>query len=188
MRFVIYKIFKAIYLYFYKCLTKKIESMSLVVKINRSFFPSFVGGFFDNDLALTSNLFGFNRGLLNSLNATMPSVNITEDEKSFRIELAAPGLEKKDFQVVAENGKLTISSKKEKETKEEKENYCRREYSYNSFSRSFQLPENSLPDKIGSKYENGILKFAEYKNGVLILTLPKKELTITNSKKEIKFF
>lgn len=106
----------------------------------------------------------------------VPSVNITENAKEFKIEMAAPGLERKDFKVEVENGVLCISSEKEEESKEEKKNYTRREYSYNSFSRSFTLPDNSLPDKINAKYENGVLN----------ITLPKKEVTVSKPAKEIK--
>lgn len=148
--------------------------MSLVVKRNGNLFPSLVSDFFDTDLELAPNFFGLGKNLFNG-NGTLPSVNITEDDKAFTFKLAAPGLEKKDFKVETDNGMLTISSKKEKESKEEKENYCRKEYSYSSFSRSFQLPDNSLPEKIDAKYENGELK----------LTLPKKEVTVSKPKKEI---
>ena len=92
------------------------------------------------------------------------------------VELAAPGLEKKDFKIELENQVLTVSSEKEEEKKEETKNFKRREFSYNSFSRSFQLPEDVLSDKIDAKYENGILK----------LSVPKKEVTVSKPKKEIK--
>jgi HSP20 family protein len=150
--------------------------MSLLVKRNGNLFPGLVSDLFDADLALRPSLFDFDRDLFKGLRASVPSVNITEDENSFKFELAAPGLDKKDFKVEADNGILTISSEKEKENTEENENYCRREFSYNSFSRSFQLPDNSLPDKIDAKYENGVLK----------LTLPKKEVSVAKPKKEIK--
>lgn len=150
--------------------------MSLLVKKNGSSFPNLVSDFFDTDLAFRPSLFDFGGSLISGLSATAPSVNIAEDEKSFKFELAAPGLEKKDFKVETDNGTLTISSEKEKESKEDRENYRRREFSYSCFSRSFQLPENSLPEKIEAKYENGVLR----------LTLPKKEMTISKPKKEIK--
>lgn len=150
--------------------------MSLLVKRNESLFPNLVSDFFDTDLALRPSLFDFDGGLLKGFRNNLPDVNITEDEKNFKFELAAPGLEKKDFKVETDNGVLTISSEKEKESKEERENYFRREFSYRGFMRSFQLPENSLPEKIDAKYENGILR----------LTLPKKEITISKPKKEIK--
>lgn len=126
----------------------------------------------------------FNSGLLDfdgdfpsiDLSVSLPSVNVTEDEKQFKLELAAPGLERKDFKVEVDNGLLCICSEKEEEKKEEKKNYTRREYSYKGFSRNFTLPENCLADKIDAKYENGILN----------ITLPKKEVTVTKAAKEIK--
>lgn len=110
------------------------------------------------------------------LASRVPSANIVENGKDFKIELAAPGMAKKDFKVSVENGVLNISAEKEEEMKEEKKNYTRREYSYNSFSRSFRLPENCLPEKIDAKYDNGILH----------LSIPKKELTVSKPVKEIK--
>jgi HSP20 family protein len=145
--------------------------MSLLVKRNGNFFPSVINDLFDTDL-LSPELFNFE----GSLPSRIPSVNITEGDKNFKIELAAPGFDKKDFKVETDNGMLTISSEKEKEEKEDTENYRRREFSYSSFRRSFQLPENSIQDKIEAKYENGVLK----------LTLPKKEISISKPKKEIK--
>lgn len=126
----------------------------------------------------------FNSGLLDfdgdfpsiALSVSLPSVNVTEDDKQFKLELAAPGLEIKDFKVEVDNGVLCICSEKEEEKKEEKKNYTRREYSYKGFSRNFTLPENCLADKIDAKYENGILN----------ITLPKKEVTVTKAAKEIK--
>ncbi|HLF65728.1 MAG TPA: Hsp20/alpha crystallin family protein [Saprospiraceae bacterium] len=106
----------------------------------------------------------------------VPSVNIAEDGQHFKIELAAPGLEKKDFKIAIENGMIMISAEKKEETKEERENYMRREFSYNKFTRSFRLPENCLTDKIDAKYENGVLR----------MLLPKKEVTMTKPLKEIK--
>ncbi|HNT80772.1 MAG TPA: Hsp20/alpha crystallin family protein [Bacteroidia bacterium] len=105
----------------------------------------------------------------------VPSVNITENEQEFKIEMAAPGFERKDFKVEVENGVLCISSEKEEESEEKKKNYTRMEYSFNSFSRSFALPENSLPDKINAKYEKGVLN----------IVVPKKEVTVSKPVKEI---
>lgn len=150
--------------------------MSLIVKRNASTLPNLVSDVFDTDVMLTPNLINLNRGFLGRFDTNMPSVNIIEDEKNYKFELAAPGLEKKDFKVETDHDTLTISSEKKNQSKEENENYRRREFSYSSFRRSFDLPENSNPDKIDAKYKNGILK----------LKLPKKEITILNQKKEIK--
>jgi HSP20 family protein len=138
-------------------------------------FPTWSNDLFDTGRFLSPRLFDFGSDAFDFANR-VPSVNITENEKEFKIEMAAPGLERKDFKVEVENGVLCISSEKEKESKEEKKNYTRREYSYNSFSRSFTLPDNSSPDKIDAKYENGVLN----------ITLPKKEVTVSKPAKEIK--
>lgn len=152
--------------------------MSLVkAKRNGDLFPKLVSNLFDTDLFTTPSLLDFEGGLSRlKMLTNFPSVNITENDKDFKIELAAPGLEKKDFKIETDNDTLTISSEKKEEKKEEKENYRRQEFSYESFSRSFQLPENSLPEKIEAKYENGLLQ----------LTLPKKEVSVHKPKKEIK--
>ncbi|MGZ4033408.1 MAG: Hsp20/alpha crystallin family protein [Bacteroidia bacterium] len=151
--------------------------MSLLVKRNKAALPSLVSDFFDSGRLFPSvfdvdaNLFDFDGGSI-----MVPDANIIENGKDFKIELAAPGLERKDFHVEVNNGILTISAEKKEEKKEENENYKRREFSYNSFSRSFTLPENSVQDKIDAKYENGILH----------LTLPKKEVTVLKPAKQIK--
>ena len=149
--------------------------MSLV-KRNGNLFPRLHSNdFFDNNLDLPA-LFDFDGrfpGL--GFSAKLPSVNITENNEEYSIQLAAPGLEKKDFKIEIENDMLTISSQKEQETNEEKDNYRRREFSYQSFSRSFQLPQNSQTDKIDAHYQDGILK----------ITLPKKEVSLPVPKKEI---
>ncbi|MCW5909779.1 MAG: Hsp20/alpha crystallin family protein [Cyclobacteriaceae bacterium] len=88
----------------------------------------------------------------------VPAVNVVETEKEFEIEMAAPGLDKKDFNITVENGVLTISYEKENEAQEDKKNYMRREYNYSGFCRSFTLPENIKTDKVDARYENGVLK------------------------------
>jgi HSP20 family protein len=92
-------------------------------------------------------------------------VNITEDEKSYGIELAYPGIEKTDFQVTTEKDRLIISyeHKTEKEEKNEAKKYLRREFLSSSFKKSFSLPDNAEIEKIT----------AEYKNGVLDVVIPK---------------
>lgn len=99
-------------------------------------------------------------------NTTLPAVNIKEDDNAFTVEVAVPGMEKKDFHIDLEDNILTISSEKKVENKEEKDNYTRKEYSYQSFKRSFTLPKNVVDsDKIA----------AQYKNGELIIAIPKRE-------------
>lgn len=97
----------------------------------------------------------------------VPAVNVSETDKDFRLSIAAPGLEKKDFKVEAYDDLLTISAEHEKEEKEEQDGrFNRREYNYKSWSRSFTLPENCNAGKIE----------AEYKNGELKIMIPKMEV------------
>ena len=98
---------------------------------------------------------------------TVPAVNIKEDNDKFALELAAPGMKKNDFHINVEKDVLTISSERKEEKEEKKDNYARREFYYNSFSRSFNLPDTIDVDNIK----------ADYKNGILNITLPKKEET-----------
>ena len=132
--------------------------MSLV-RFRRS-YPSLFDRFFENDLLDWSNR------NFSTTNTTLPSVNIKEGNENFEVEVAAPGLNKEDFKIEMNNDLLTISSEK-KEENEVKENECYtcREFSYQSFSRSFTLPHIADGDKVIAKYENGILK----------VTIPKKE-------------
>ncbi len=92
-------------------------------------------------------------------NTTIPSVNIKEDTNGFEVEVAVPGFKKEDFKIELNNSLLTIKSEKkeEKECKND-ECYTRREFSYQSFSRSFTLPVTVESDKINAQYDNGILK------------------------------
>lgn len=134
------------------------KTMSLVRFSNE--MPSLFDRFFENDLFDWSN-----RNYSNT-NTTLPAVNIKEDKDGFEVEMSAPGLDKKDFKIELNNSVLTISSEKkvENETKEGQQ-FTRREFSYQSFSRSFTLPETVEGEKIGAKYENGILS----------VSIPKKE-------------
>ena len=99
--------------------------------------------------------------------ANVPAVNVSETDKEFKLSIAAPGLEKADFKVDADDDMLTISAEHERDDKEEKNGkYNRREYNYSSWSRSFSIPENCDLDKID----------AEYRNGELKVVIPKKEI------------
>jgi len=88
----------------------------------------------------------------------VPAVNVMEKEKEFEIQMAAPGLTKKDFNITIENGVLTIFVEKEIENEEKDKNFTRKEYNYTNFSRSFTLPESVKTEKVDAFYENGILK------------------------------
>ena len=132
--------------------------MSLVRFSNQ--LPSIFDRFFETDM------FDWSNKNFSATNTTLPSVNIKEDEEGFEVEMAAPGLNKKDFKIELVNDQLTISSEKEnhKESKEG-EYYTKREFSYQSFSRTFFLPNSADAEKIKAKYDNGLLK----------VEIPKKE-------------
>ncbi len=108
---------------------------------------------------------------------SVPSVNIRETEKEFFVELAAPGLTKKDFKISVENGMLTISAEKKAEKEETEKNFTRKEFSYSNFSRSFMLPENVNEEKIEAHYEDGILKLQVLKS-VVEKAKPKKAIEV----------
>jgi len=109
-------------------------------------------------------------------NTTIPAVNVKEDEDKFQIEVAAPGMNKEDFKIKLENNVLSICSEKKEEKEEKKPNYSRREFSYQSFQRSFTLPEGHVQsEKITAKYNDGIL----------IVELPKREEVKPQPPKEI---
>ena len=106
----------------------------------------------------------------------VPAVNVTETETAFRLNVAAPGMEKKDFTVEAFDEMLTISAEHEREEKEEKDGrFNRREYNYSSWTRSFTLPENCDATKIEANYVNGELK----------IMIPKKEVQAVKKVKSI---
>jgi HSP20 family protein len=89
------------------------------------------------------------------LGLNLPTVNIKETSKQYLLEVAAPGLQRKDFNIDVKNNYLTISAKKEE--KEKSKSYSRKEYSFNSFSRSLFLPDNINDASIEAKYERGVL-------------------------------
>jgi len=103
-------------------------------------------------------------------NGSYPAVNIKEEEKEFVLELAAPGLKKEDFKINLENHMLTISKETNEENKEEKTNFTRREFVYNSFNRSFKLPKIILENKIKADYVDGILRITLPKDEKVVLT------------------
>lgn len=121
-------------------------------------FSSWFDNFFDNSLG-TEFLSNFNTGI------TLPAVNIKETNNAFILELAIPGMKKSDFIIDVENKVLSISSEVKSENEEKNEIYTRREFGYSSFKRTFTLPDSIESDKVK----------ASYKDGILIVTLPKRE-------------
>jgi HSP20 family protein len=87
----------------------------------------------------------------------MPAVNITERTDEYKIDLAVPGMDKKDFSVEVDNGILTVSGERKEENTSEGEVLTRREFHYGSFMRSFNLPEGADGEKISASYKDGVL-------------------------------
>lgn len=134
-------------------------------------FPSLLDRFFEGDWMDWSN------SNYSTTNTTLPAVNLKETDNEYQIELAAPGMNKKDFKINLENERLTISSERKDEKIEKKGKYSRREFSCQSFQRSFTVPENVVDgDKINAKYSDGILH----------ITLPKREEVKPKPAREIK--
>lgn len=131
--------------------------MNLTLRRNGG-LPSLMSDFFGTSLVdrdfldLDSDFFPSRLGI------NIPTANISETPQEYKLELAAPGLERKDFNVEVDKHVLSISAQKEEERKEKDGEYSRREYSFNSFSRSFTLPENIREGNIDARYENGVLK------------------------------
>lgn len=101
-----------------------------------------------------------------------PPVNIHETKEAYLLDIAAPGKEKADFKINLDGKVLTVSSEKKEEKTEEGKSQIRKEFSFRSFKRSFTVDETIDSNKIAAKYENGVLK----------LTLPKKEEKIESAK------
>lgn len=148
--------------------------MTLARLSNSTFpsFPSLIDRFLEGDLMdwTTSNFAG--------TNSTLPAVNVLENDNEFQIDVAAPGMKKNDFKVNYDNGRLTISSEV-KEEKNEKNGgkITRREFNYRSFQRSFSVPETVVnADRIDAKYTDGILH----------ITLPKRDEVKPKPAREIR--
>ena len=125
-------------------------------------FPALFDDFLNRDI--------FNWGLSNfsDTNTTIPAVNIKETPDNYEVEVAAPGMKKKDFKVLLEGNTLTISSEMATQNEQTEEvRYTSREFSYQSFSRTFTLQKDVVDtEKIQAKYEDGVLQ----------LLIPKKEV------------
>jgi len=149
--------------------------MNLIKKTD-SLFPN-IPSLFDNMFG--SDLSEFWPANFSERGRSFPAVNILESDKEFTVELVAPGMNKKDFNISLENDCLTISSeiKQEAESKSDDENYFRKEFSYQSFQRSFRLPEDIVRvEKIK----------AEYKEGILKIILPKQEVNTSKLSRRIE--
>lgn len=137
--------------------------MRIVKYNNNKVFPSLMNEFFNDD---------FRMNVINN-NHSVPSVNSIENDNSFEIDLAVPGMKKDDFTIQLNDKVLVISS--ENTNSVENNSMSLNEFNYSSFQRSFIVPETVELDKIKANYKNGILK----------VKLPKKKDSITKSNRVI---
>jgi HSP20 family protein len=133
--------------------------------MRRSFRPFYMPNFFDDDFL----------PVLNNRTSSLPAVNIKEDEKNYILDLAIPGMDKKNLKIDINEDVLTISSESKNETSEEADGYKKKEFNYSSFCRSFYIPENVNRDKIE----------AGYKDGILTVSLPKMEEEKKNLSRQV---
>lgn len=145
--------------------------MSLIKRNEANWLPSVFDDMFKTDwLGGTTNV--------NSIGTSIPAVNIQETEDMFKVEVAAPGKTREDFNIELDNDVLTISAeeKKENETTEKNGRFTRKEFSYSNFKRAFSLPDTVNSEEISASYENG----------VLMINLPKKEEAKVQPKRMIE--
>lgn len=138
----------------------------LPVISTRTFRPFFMSNLFDDDLY----------PVWSGNSTSTPAVNIREDEKRYSLELAIPGMDRKDVKIDINEDVLTVSSEKKTETDENQNGYRRKEFSYSSFCRNFYIPENVNREKIE----------ARYKDGILTVELPKHEEEKNRLTRQIK--
>jgi HSP20 family protein len=140
----------------------------MLARINRNYVPAYWDDFFNDRF--------FNQVNSTTCNGNNPGVNVSEDDKGYTIEVAAPGIARKDFNLEIENDVLTISTEHKESKEEKKQNFLRREFNYQTFKRSFQLPETVDQEQIKASHESGILT----------LTLPKKEEVVQKVPRQIE--
>ena len=112
---------------------------------DQNWLPTFFNDFFDNDWMMKTN-------------ATAPAINVVESDKDYKVEVAAPGMKKEDFNIhLGENNELVITMEQKNENKEEHKKYLRREFAYSKFQQSFILPDDVEKEKISASVNDGIL-------------------------------
>lgn len=112
---------------------------------DQNWLPTFFNDFFDNDWMMKTN-------------ATAPAINVVESDKDYKVEVAAPGMKKEDFNIhLSENNELVITMEQKNENKEEHKKYLRREFAYSKFQQSFILPDDVEKEKISASVNDGIL-------------------------------
>lgn len=112
---------------------------------DQNWLPTFFNDFFDNDWMMKTN-------------ATAPAINVVESDKDYKVEVAAPGMKKEDFNIhLGDNNELIITMEQKNENKEEHKKYLRREFAYSKFQQSFILPDDVEKEKISASVNDGIL-------------------------------
>lgn len=146
--------------------------MNLVKRNEANWLPSVLDEMFKTDWMGGTTNQNFHVG------TTIPAVNILETEDDFMVAVAAPGKSKEDFKIELDNDILTISSEEKEENKNVEQNgkYTRREFSYSTFKRVFTLPETVNSEKISATYNNGVLE----------ISLPKREEAKVQPKRMIE--
>lgn len=139
--------------------------MALVSTSTYPSFSSLFDDFFNREMSDWRN------NNYSSTQTTLPKVNIKEQKDAYLIEMAAPGMKKEDFNIALDSEVLTISSSKKEDS--DTKRYTLKEFSYQSFKRSFALPESIDGENIAASYENGVLR----------VRIPKKELQPKGAKK-----
>jgi HSP20 family protein len=140
----------------------------MLARINRPYVPAYWDDFFNDKF--------FNQLKSTGSGESRPAVNISEDDRGYTIEVAAPGISRDAFNLNIENDLLTVSTEQKESKDEQKQNFLRREFNYQTFKRSFELPETIDQDQINATHDAGIL----------ILNLPKKEEEIQKAPRQIK--
>lgn len=119
----------------------------------------------------------FNTDYMPRANATAPAINVLENEKAYTVELAAPGLTKEDFKVNLDNdGNLNIKMEQKQKDQEKRAHYLRREFSYSKYEQTLLLPDDVDKEQIGARVNDG----------VLYVTLPKKDMNVTKVQRSIE--
>jgi HSP20 family protein len=140
----------------------------MLAKINRHYVPAYWDDFFNDNFF--KNIHTVNN------NATSPAVNVVEEDNVFRIEVAVPGLTRKEIRIDLENDILTVASEQKEQKEENTQRYVRREFGTSTFKRSFQLPDTIDFEKIKARHDAGILT----------IELPKKEEVVQKAPKQIE--
>lgn len=114
---------------------------------NHGFFPSLFNDFFNDSF------------LMPQFHSTSPAINVSEDEKGYQVEIAAPGMTKEDFKISLADDDIVISMEKKLDNKDENKDkkYIRREFSYSKFEQRLMLPDNVERSKISARMTDGVL-------------------------------